>query len=162
MLSTQGTVKELLTQSPLALLYREVERVKWSDESSFSTFLASRWVCVWRRPGERYGSDCSTPTARESGGSVVLWGAFYRHGVGPLSAFEGKVTAQPHKVVLSDQYFYPDGSGLSHDDDAPIQRVRGVTAWFDEYGNDENLQPLIKTSNEAIQYILEKCFFIPQ
>uniref|UniRef100_A0A7N6ACF9 Uncharacterized protein n=1 Tax=Anabas testudineus TaxID=64144 RepID=A0A7N6ACF9_ANATE len=113
---TQGTVKELLTQSPLALLYREVERVKWSDESSFSTFLA-----------KRYRSDCSTPTARESGGSVVLWGAFYRHGVGPLSAFEGKVTAQPHKVVLSDQYFYPDGSGLSHDDDAPIQRVRGVT-----------------------------------
>ena len=47
-----------------------------------------------------------------------------------------------YKVVLSDHFhpmmkhFYPDGSGLFQDDNAPIQRARGVTEWFDEYEND--------------------------
>ena len=49
-----------------------------------------------------------------------------------------------YKVVLSDhlypmmKHFYPDGSGLFQDDNAPIHRARGVTEWFDEYGNDGN------------------------
>ncbi len=72
------------------------------------------------------------------------WEAFCWHGLGPLVPLEGRVTANQYKVVLSDhlypmmKHFYPDGSGLFQDDNAPVHRARGVTEWFDEYENDVN------------------------
>ncbi len=101
-------------------------------------------VHVWRTPREWYRSECWTPTARGSGGSVMLWEAFCWHGLGSLVPLEGRVTANQYKVVLSDhlypmmKHFYPDGSGLFQDDSAPIHRARGLTEWFDEYENDVN------------------------
>ena len=74
----------------------------------------------------------------------MLWGAFCWHGFGPLVPLEGRVTANQYKVVLCHhlyammKHFYPDGSGLFQDDNAPIHRTRGVTGWFDEYENDVN------------------------
>ena len=88
-----------------------------------------------------------TPTVRGSGGSVMLWGAFFWHGLGPHVSLEGRVTANQYKVVLSDhlypmmKHFYPDGSGLFQDDNTLIHRVRGVTEWFDEYENYVNHMP---------------------
>ncbi len=73
--------------------------------------------------------ECLTPTVRGSSGSVMLWGAFCRHGLGPLVPSEGRVTANQYKVVLSDHLypmmknFNPDGSGLFQDDNAPIHRA---------------------------------------
>ena len=92
----------------------------WSDESSFTIFSTSERVPVWRTPREQVGSDCLTPTVRGSGGSVMLWGAFCRHGLDPFIPLAGRVTANQYKVVLSDhpcpkmKHFYPDGSGLFH------------------------------------------------
>ncbi len=74
----------------------------------------------------------------------MLWGAFFWYDLGPLVPLEGRVTANQYKVVLSDhlypmmKYFYPDGSGLFQDDNAPIHRAGGVTEWFDENENDVN------------------------
>ncbi len=74
----------------------------------------------------------------------MLWGAFCWQGLGPLVPLEGRVTANQYKVVLNDhlypmmKHFYPDGSALFQDDNAPIHRARGVTEWFDEYENDVN------------------------
>ncbi len=68
-----------------------------------------------------------------SGGSVMLWGAFCWHVLGPLVPLEGRATANQYKVVLSDhlypmmKHFYPDGSGLFQDDDAPTYKAWGVT-----------------------------------
>ena len=59
-------------------------------------------------------------------------------------ALEGRVIANQYKIVLSHhlyrmmKHFYPDGSGLFHDDNATIHRARGVTEWFDGYENDVN------------------------
>ena len=68
----------------------------------------------------------------------MLWGAFCRHGLGPLVPLEQRVTSNQYKVVLSDdlypmmKHFYPDGSALFQDDNAPMQIVQGVTEWFNE------------------------------
>lgn len=45
------------------------------------------------------------------------------------------------------KYFYPDGSGLFQDDNAPIHRTRGLTVWFSECGNDVNHMLLTSQSN---------------
>ncbi len=50
--------------------------------------------------------ECLTPTVRGSSGSVMLWGAFCGHGLGPLVPLEGRVTANQYKVDLSD-HLYP-------------------------------------------------------
>uniref|UniRef100_A0AAQ5XVG7 Uncharacterized protein n=1 Tax=Amphiprion ocellaris TaxID=80972 RepID=A0AAQ5XVG7_AMPOC len=47
--------------------------------------------------------ECLTSTVRGSGGSVMLWGAFYWHGLGPPVPLEGKVTAnQNNKIKIVD------------------------------------------------------------
>ncbi len=86
--------------------------------------------------------ECLTPTVMGSSGSVMPWGTFWWHGLGPLVPLQGRVTANQYKVVLSDhlhpmmKHLYPDGSGLFQDDNAPIHRAGGVTEWFDVYEND--------------------------
>ena len=60
---------------------------------------------------------------RGSGGSVMLWGAFCWHELGPLVPLEGRVTANQYKVVVSDQ-LYPDGSGLFQDDDDGLMSIK--------------------------------------
>ena len=38
--------------------------------------------------------------------------------------------------------FYPDGSGLFQDDNAPIHWTQGITQWFDVYENQPNSTPM--------------------
>lgn len=109
-----------MAQKPQALVYRDVEtKVIRSDESSFTIFLISGRVPVWRPPSERYGPECLTPTVKGSGDSVWLWGIFCCYGLGPI------LTAKRCEVVLSDHGFpmmkhlYPVKSGLFQDDKDP-------------------------------------------
>ena len=50
--------------------------IMWTDESSFEIGKYSRQVTVWRRPNERYFSDCLAPSFKSGRTSVMIWGAF--------------------------------------------------------------------------------------
>ena len=63
----------------------------------------------------------------------MLWGHL---GLGSLVPLEGTVSANQHKVVVSDHLCPPDGGGLFQDDSAPIHRAQELTEWFDEYESD--------------------------
>ena len=82
------------------------------------------------------------PTVKGSGGSVMLLGAFSRHGLGVVIPLEGKVNAKCCLMVLSDhfhpmlQHFFPAGRGVFQDDNAPIHRASVVVQWFDEHDTD--------------------------
>lgn len=64
-------------------------------------------------------------------------------GSSPCVPLERRVTANQCKVLLADsphsirKDFYPDWSGLIHDDSAHIHRARGLSEQFDQYKNDE-------------------------
>lgn len=72
----------------------------------------------------------------------MLCGTFYWHGLGLPIPLEGRVTANPYKVVLSDDHVYPlmthfyaNGTGLFQDGNALIHREQGVSEKFKEYEN---------------------------
>lgn len=52
----------------------------------------------------------------------------------PVLSLEGRVTENQYKTVLSDmmKHFYPYGSGLFNNDNAPINWARGITEGFNE------------------------------
>ncbi len=80
--------------------------------------------------------------------------------MGLFVPFGGRVDANQQKNVLSDhvypvmKHFYPDGSGLFQDNNAPVHRARGVTTWFDEHENDVNqmLRPSQSTDLNPIEH----------
>jgi hypothetical protein len=50
-------------------------RVIWSDESSFTLFLTSGRVHIWRTPKKAYNSECLVPRVKHEGGSVMVLAA---------------------------------------------------------------------------------------
>lgn len=54
---------------------------------------------VWCTSREQYRPECLTPTVREAGGSVMLWGAFLLHSLGPFAP-QKEGSLQINKVVL--------------------------------------------------------------
>ncbi|CAB5196624.1 unnamed protein product [Rhizophagus irregularis] len=61
-------------------------------------------VKVWRSPGEAYNKDCIQPTVKFGGGSVMFWGCFGWHGVGPLVVIDGNMNSNDYVNVLANHF----------------------------------------------------------
>ncbi|CAB4490592.1 unnamed protein product [Rhizophagus irregularis] len=91
----------------------EWKKVVWSDESRFALFESDSRVRVWRSPGEAYNQNCIQLTVKFGGGSVMFWGCFSWHGVGPLVVVEGNMNSDDYVNILSNHFIpwvsnYPD------------------------------------------------------
>jgi transposase len=84
----------------------EWKQIVWSDESRFALFESDGRVRVWRCLGEAYNQDCIQPTVKFGGGSVMFWGCFGWHGVGPLVVVEGNMNSDDYVNVLA-KFFIP-------------------------------------------------------
>ncbi|CAB4382790.1 unnamed protein product [Rhizophagus irregularis] len=82
----------------------EWKQVVWSDESRFALFESDGRVKVWRSPGEAYNKDCIQPTVKFGGGSVMFWGCFGWHGVGPLVVIDGNMNSDDYVNVLANHF----------------------------------------------------------
>ncbi|GET51079.1 transposable element Tcb1 transposase [Rhizophagus irregularis DAOM 181602=DAOM 197198] len=84
----------------------EWKQVVWSDESRFALFESDGRVRVWRNLGEAYNQNCIQPTVKFGDGSVMFWGCFSWHGVGPLVVVEGNMNSDDYVNILAN-YFIP-------------------------------------------------------
>jgi transposase len=82
----------------------EWKQVVWSDESRFALFQSDGRARVWRSPGEAYNKDCIQPTVKFGGGSVMFWGCFGWHGVGPLVVVEGNMDSDKYINILANNF----------------------------------------------------------
>ncbi|CAB4389996.1 unnamed protein product [Rhizophagus irregularis] len=82
----------------------EWKQVVWSDESRFALFESDGRVRVWRSLGEAYNQNCIQPTVKFGGGSVMFWGCFGWHGVGPLVVVEGNMNSDDYVNILANHF----------------------------------------------------------
>jgi transposase len=82
----------------------EWKQMVWSDESRFALFESDGRVRVWRNPGEAYNKDCIQPTVKFGGGSVMFWGCFGWHGVGPLVVVDGNMNSDDYINILANHF----------------------------------------------------------
>uniref|UniRef100_A0A1I7XJL2 HTH_Tnp_Tc3_1 domain-containing protein n=1 Tax=Heterorhabditis bacteriophora TaxID=37862 RepID=A0A1I7XJL2_HETBA len=68
------------------------EHLTWSTADCskvFNRFGSDGKKYVRRRPGEEFMPKCTIPSIKHGGGSVMVWVAFNRNGVGLLHIVEG-------------------------------------------------------------------------
>jgi hypothetical protein len=101
-------------------------RLIWSDESSFMLFPTSGRFYMWRIPKEAYNLECSFPTVKHGGGSVVVWATMSWHSVGPIITLYGRTTAREYVDRLGNQVdpmiqtLLPNNNAVFQDDSALI------------------------------------------
>jgi hypothetical protein len=93
-------------------------RVIWSDESSIEIGRDTRPCWVFRRPDERYHSDCLKPSFKSKRVSIMVWGCFAGSQMGQLVAYpKGGITAVEYINTLR-QSLLPFILQLNNIDDA--------------------------------------------
>lgn len=78
------------------------DRVLWSDESPYQTFMPQKKAFVRRRPGERYHPDCILPTVKHGGGTAMVWGCMSSAGVGCIQRADGKINSECYTTILQE------------------------------------------------------------
>jgi len=74
----------------------------WSDQSSFTLFLTSGWVYVWRTPKQVDNPECLVPTVKHGGGSMMIWAASW-YSAGRVITMNGRITASDYMDTLGSQ-----------------------------------------------------------
>ena len=99
------------------------QKVLWSDESTFSQFQQSRNCRVWREPNDEWSTSCLSATVKHSP-SIMHWGCFSWHGMGPIVPLRCSVTGAAYvdtlrrHAVPTFRRMYPGGDGWFQHDNA--------------------------------------------
>ena len=75
-------------------------RVTYTDESSFAVHPLKQYIRVWRRKGERYNQQCTTPTFKSRYKLISVWGAFSARGRTTLVRIRGHFNQQVFKDII--------------------------------------------------------------
>lgn len=76
------------------------ENILWSDESKFMLFGSDGATFVRRPVNTRYSQKYQIPTVKHGGGSLMVWGCFSGHGVGPLFRINGIMNKEKYLNIL--------------------------------------------------------------
>nr|KAF6369295.1 hypothetical protein mMyoMyo1_010662 [Myotis myotis] len=87
---------------------------------------------------------CMSTTLQAGGGSVMVWGMFSWHDLGPLIRVEC-LNSTTYLSIIGDQVHpimlmvYPNGDGFFQQDNAPCHDARIVQEWVQEHEGDFTL-----------------------
>lgn len=119
-------------------------QVIFSDESSVEIGKQSRQIRVWRKAGERFNTECLTPTFKSGRQSVMVWACFMGGIKGPLvfcdenKEKKGKLNSDTYINILN-KHLLPfqhgvhelaEGNVIFQQDNAPIHKSRITMDWF--------------------------------
>jgi len=79
------------------------KKVVFTDETKINRLQSDGRIYVRRRKGENYAPSCVLPTLQGRGGSVMVWGAIGKYGVGPLHFIDGCLNGGKYKDLLKDK-----------------------------------------------------------
>jgi hypothetical protein len=113
-------------------------QVLWSDECKFNLFGHDGHQKVWRKPHEEYSMECTVPTVKHGGGSIMVWGSIAGSGVGNLVFIDGIMDQYVYKNILeenllqsADKLCIADEFWFQQDND-PKHKSKYAMKYFDE------------------------------
>ncbi len=78
------------------------KNVAWSDESQFLLQHSNGRVRILRKEHESMDLSCLVSTVQAAGGSVMVWGIFSWHTLGPLVPIEHRLNATAYLRIVAD------------------------------------------------------------
>lgn len=111
------------------------KRILWSDESKFNLFGSDGKKYVRRPPNREYDPRFTVKTVKHGGGSIMVWGAFSWHGIGPLVRIRGIMDQHVYKNIMANTMIpfvdenMPVTCVFQHDND-PKHTSRMVKAYL--------------------------------
>jgi len=84
----------------LDLIEEDWQKVVYSDETPLTLFQWAGKQYVRRRPGEEFKDECLTPTVKQGGGKIQVWGCFSWQGPGPLYRVKGLMDGAQYRQIL--------------------------------------------------------------
>nr|KAF6387472.1 hypothetical protein mMyoMyo1_007968 [Myotis myotis] len=100
---------------------------------------------IWWKQNESMHPTCMSTTLQAGEGSVMVWGMFSWHDLGPLIRVEQCLNSTTCLSIIADQVHpimlmaYPNGDGFFQQDNAPCHRACIVQEWFQEHEGDFTL-----------------------
>lgn len=92
-------------------------KIIWSDETKIELY-------VWRGVNSAYDENCTIPTVKHGGGSLMFWGCVSYSGTGNLVKIDGKMNATCYQKILEDNLH------------SSAQKLRMRRTWTFQHDND--------------------------
>lgn len=110
--------------------------IVWSDETRFRLFNNDGRTRVWREKGERFKKGLVSQAVQCGGGSIHVWGAFWKGGRSELQILDGNVNSEFYcrtiLKFLESNNNLPD-KWIFQQDNAPAHKSCKVKRFFENH-----------------------------
>lgn len=114
-------------------------RVIWSDEVKINRFQSDGISYYWRRPKETIQRHHVKQTVKHGGGSLMVWGCFTWHNIGPIVKISGIMKKEDYLDILKSNLPdfvqsspYSEEQVIFQQDGDPKHTAKIVKEWFSQ------------------------------
>uniref|UniRef100_A0A8C6TG47 Transposase n=1 Tax=Neogobius melanostomus TaxID=47308 RepID=A0A8C6TG47_9GOBI len=112
------------------------KKVLWSDETKNLLFGPNAKRYVWHKPNTAHHPECTIPSVKYGGGSIVLWGCFSSAGTGKIVRIVGKMDGAKYRDILEENL--PESARelrlgrrfTFQQDNDPKHKAKSTMEWF--------------------------------
>ncbi len=102
-------------------------------------------VRIWRKEHQNMDPSCLVSRVQADGGSLMVWGIFSWHTLGPLVPIDHRLNATAYLSIVADHdhpfmtTVYPSSDDYFQQDNAPCHKAQIISDWFLEHDNEFTL-----------------------